>query len=154
VAVVPLNAIELSVEAFALDPSRRYCAFDFWEQKPRIILDGKIQFDSLPLGHNSVVALHDITEDNVVVVGSSRHVSMDAVSINDLALHPTSVSMSLSGFPGLEVIYTIYAPSRELSLVECVGCEITTSVEEPFVQLRVLFVCEKANIVMGIAKRS
>lgn len=118
--VTPVGETEAALENLALDPKKRYCAFDFWKQTNSFIEDGKLMLHELELGDTQVVALTDVTDKKITLIGSDRHVSCDAVSVvSEELLADTAEShnvyrICLKGFAGLSVTYTLYAENAEM----------------------------------------
>ena len=115
-AVTPLRAVRVPLGRLALDPVRRYWAFDFWEQKGWLVEKGELEFGPLALGETSVVALTDITDGLPALVGSDRHVSMDAVSVAGHQADTGALALALRGFAGLEVRYAVWPGALKGSL--------------------------------------
>ncbi len=109
-APVPLPSYGMPLEAAALPPGKTYYAFDFWARKGRLIQGGTVDFPALQLGDTTVMGLYDVSDGAPALVGSDRHVSMDAVSVEALARKEGGLEMRLTGFAGLSVNYWFYGP--------------------------------------------
>ena len=122
-AVIPLQPVSVPLEKLALDPGKRYYAFDFWKQEGREIAGGALELDALALGDTSVIALTAITEGEAGVVASNRHVSMDAVSITEQHLSGSGLHLELKGFKGLKTVYWIWPGSLAGEITAHSSCE-------------------------------
>jgi alpha-galactosidase len=109
-AVTPLTQVLLSVKALNLPEDRVYYAFDFWDQKGRVISSGTVALPALPLGDTTVLGLYDITDRKPCLVGSDRHVTMDVVSVASSRQCGNGLALDLIGFEGLTCRYQVYAP--------------------------------------------
>ena len=146
-AVTPLDPVSVSMEQFALDPARKYYAFDFWNQTGFVVDGGALSFGALELGDTTVLALTDITDSVPVLVGSDRHVTMDAVSVESAVFANGEFAMELSGFEGLEVRYTVYAPGV-CGEVAAEGAEANVEINGDTATVCVKFAGEKAKVVL------
>ena len=147
-AVVPLKAISVPLEKLSLDPARRYCAFDFWKQEGWLVENGVLDFDALALGDTSVVALTDITDGLPALVGSDRHVSMDAVSVADCAATEKALSLSLNGFEGLEARYAVWLGALEGRIARVEGAEASIERRGELLCLTVRFAGKNAAVTI------
>ena len=84
-----------------------------------------------------------------VLVGSSRHVSMDAVSVLDARLCLEGYSLQLDGPEGLECEYAIYAGPLRGRIVRAKGASFTLTRDEDLLRLHVKFSVGKAEIIIG-----
>ncbi len=109
-AVTPLPTMKLSLDELALPRDRVYYAFDFWNQSGTILRDGALALPALALGDTNVIGLYDITDGGPCLVGSDRHVTMDAVSVEEAQPLGKGIRLKLRGFAGLVCRYTVYAP--------------------------------------------
>ncbi|QJD87098.1 alpha-galactosidase [Cohnella herbarum] len=109
-AVVPLEEAKLELQALALAPNDEYHAFDFWKQRYIGKITKSIRLEALELGHCQIVGLYK-AEDRPQLIGSSRHVSMDAVSVQDERWENHSLLLELRGVLGTTEHYWIAVPS-------------------------------------------
>lgn len=109
VATTPLRAGNIALEAIALNPEKAYIAFDFWAQKYLGEITGAFDAPELELGCCQAVAFYE--KPNVpTVIASSRHVSMDAVSILRHEANDNALNLCFSGIPGTTESYFVYLP--------------------------------------------
>lgn len=148
-AVVPLEAIDLPLEALSLDPSRAYLAFDFWQQSPVPVEGGVLRLPALALGDTTVLAV--VAQDGglPVLLGSDRHVSMDAVSVGGFEATAQAATLSLHGFAGLTANYTLYAPSLEGTLQAAEGCAASVTKKDAYLTVSVAYQAERARVTIA-----
>lgn len=123
--IVPLKKTSITVDKLSLDPEKTYYAFDFWRQKPLGTINGTLDLPEIGLGDTCVIALHDITDGKIRLLGSDRHVSCDDVSVVSAGHREGSFTMELNGFPGLTVNYTVYTAGQRLRVAACPGAEVS-----------------------------
>ena len=145
-AVAPLKAIHVPLDKLALDPGRRYYAFDFWKQTGWTVEDGELSLEALEVGDTSVIALTDITDGLPALVGSDRHVSMDAVSVAEHRASPGRLELKLKGFDGLEVRYTIWPGSLKGGIAAAEGCRAALERNGDTLTLTVTFTGGEARV--------
>jgi hypothetical protein len=109
-ATVPLAAGAISLANCGLGPRRQYFAFDFWKQRPLGVVQGSAAFDALALGHCQVIAFHPVGSAPCCV-GSSRHISMDAVSIRAQRREDPELVLEIAGVAGTTEDYWFSIPS-------------------------------------------
>ena len=146
-AAVPLKAVRVPLDRLALDPARRYCAFDFWTQQGWLVENGALEFGALALGDTSVVALTDITSGLPLLVGSDRHVSMDAVSVTGHRATARALSLSLRGFKGLEARYAVW-PGALKGEARSEGAQASVERRDGLLWLTVRFAEEEAAVTI------
>jgi hypothetical protein len=95
---------EIQLEKLGLDPSLQYAAFDFWKQEPLGFVKGKLRVDMPGYLDCRVLALTPIT-DGPELIGSSRHISMDAVSVLSVEKAKSSIKMTVKGPKGTQGLY-------------------------------------------------
>ncbi|MCU6707751.1 alpha-galactosidase [Paenibacillus sp. J5C_2022] len=108
-AVVPLPSAELELESLALSPDKAYYAFDFWRQRYIGKFEGTIVLEKLELGHCQIVGLTEV-EAYPRLIASSRHVSMDAVSVRNECWDNNELLLELDGVKGTTENYWIAVP--------------------------------------------
>jgi hypothetical protein len=110
-ATVPLAASNLYLADLALDPTLTYLAFDFWTQTFLGPVQGRIPCRDLPLGHCQVVSLV-AASDHPQLIGSSRHISMDAVSVTRHRWIPgqKELELAFATVPKTRETYWVHVP--------------------------------------------
>jgi hypothetical protein len=128
-ATLPLKATTVNLDALALDTETDYLAFDFWKQKYMGVVRGTIKVPKLELGHCQIVALRKAL-DRPQFLASSRHVSMDAVSLKSQAWSGDTLTLGIEGVCGTSETYWIHVP-KGYTLATAVGdgLEAKTSAE-------------------------
>lgn len=107
--VVPVPSVEQKLDALALDPNETYHVFDFWKQRYAGKAKQTLPLEALELGHCQIVALTK-AEARPQLIGSSRHVSMDAVSVRQEAWDNGQLLLELNGVKGTTETYWIAVP--------------------------------------------
>ncbi len=110
-ATMPLGESHVNLVALGLDAEKDYIAFDFWKKKYLGIISKEIPCEALELGCCQIVALHPIT--NIPkVIASSRHISMDVISVVDCNWSGNSLFMTLNSAPNSIETYFVYVPQN------------------------------------------
>ena len=89
----PYAPVDVKLEKLGLNPDLQYAVYDFWNQKALGFVSGAITMEVPAYLDCSVLALTPVSNEPELI-GSSRHVSMDAVSV--LAIDKTANSISLT----------------------------------------------------------
>lgn len=147
-AVIPLRPVSVLLEHLALDPGRRYYAFDFWKQEGREVSTGTLEMDALAVGDTAVIGLTDITEGKATVIASDRHVSMDAVSIRSQTAAQDGLHLELNGFEGLKVIYHIWPGCLAGEIAANSGCSAALSRHGDLLRLEAVFTGPDAAVLI------
>ena len=142
-ATVPLKACEVGLEQLNLDPNASYHAFDFWQQKYLGVVTGKIACRELDLGCCQIIGLRKV-QSVPQFLASTRHVSMDAVSVKQIVWSGDALTANLSGAPGMkETYYFIALEGCELQTAEAEGAVIngvsTSDGKEKLISVSVTF---------------
>ena len=115
------SVIELG--KFALDDRKTYLAYDFWEKKFLGEVKEGLPMRALKYGSCQVVCLREKL-DRPQFLASTRHVSMDAVSVKDIVWKEDALTLALDCVENTAETYSIYIPTGfELKKVECEGGE-------------------------------
>ena len=108
-ATVPLRASSLPLASLGLEPERHYLAFDFWAERFLSVVTGALNVPAIPVGCCQVIALRERT-DRPQFLASSRHVSMDAVSVKAQRWEDGALSLDLAGVAGTTETYWFHVP--------------------------------------------
>lgn len=120
-ATIPLKESEIPLERLNLDPNAFYHAFDFWGEKYLGVVSGKLPCRKLDLGCCQIIALRKM-KDVPQFLASTRHVSMDAVSVKSARWKDGKLSVILQGQPGMSAVYYFAAPAGyEFKRIEMTG---------------------------------
>lgn len=148
-ATSPLKECEVSFESLHIEPKNDYVAFDFWEQKHLGTFNGKIPCRKLALGCCQIIALCAVTE-HPQFMGSSRHVSMDAVSLKSQNWAEENLKLELTGIIGTCEFYWIHAPKGYIPKVCTLNGEKTQFIQQgEAVKVDVCF--KTAEVILSIA---
>jgi alpha-galactosidase len=105
----PENTISVSLADLGLDPAASYEAFDFWEQQALGRVTGNLRVETPAAFGSRVVALTPV-RNGIELIGASRHISMDVVSVRDGTRKQGALVLSLEGIPGETFDYWFAAP--------------------------------------------
>jgi hypothetical protein len=108
-ATLPLKPSRVPFEALSLDPEKEYLVFDFWKKKYLGRFSESISLPALKLGHCQVLSLREAL-DRPQFLASSRHVSMDAVSLKEQSWKDSTLTLRIEGVAGTTETYWIHAP--------------------------------------------
>lgn len=148
-AVIPLKQIDVPLEDLALDPSKTYYAWNFWEERGEIVADGKLTLSALPLGADEVVGLTPIEGGVPALVASDRHVSMDAVSVTGAAWRDGVFTLSLKGFEGLTARYFVYGPELRGEILSAEGAQVRCEKRDEIMIVTVCYQAEDASVQLA-----
>ncbi|WP_313639108.1 hypothetical protein [Paenibacillus sp.] len=112
IATLPLEESTISMKTLGLDENKTYLAFDFWKQSFVGEVKGSYNAGSLALGCCEIIALYEKTPDPQVIA-SDRHVSMDAVSIDEHVYVNKNLNLKLNGIINNTIRYYVYIPEGE-----------------------------------------
>ncbi|HEX2927737.1 MAG TPA: alpha-galactosidase [Ruminiclostridium sp.] len=145
IATIPLNESEISLEQLNLEPAD-YIAFDFWAQECLGIVSEKLKGRALGLGECQIISLTKVAE-TPQFVASSRHVSMDMISVRSQNWESNTLKLYLSGIEGTKESYWFHIPSG-YSLA-CVSGDLNslhTIVEKDILKIDVEFISKEGYI--------
>jgi hypothetical protein len=108
-ATLPLRATKLELSSLSLGPGSEYLAFDFWREEYLGHISGAIDLPELPLGHCQIIALRRAL-DRPQFLASTRHVSMDAISLKSQSWQDGTLTLGLEGVAGTTETYWIHVP--------------------------------------------
>ncbi len=109
VGTVPLKACTVRLENLGLCGAGRYHVFDFWAQKYLGCVSGELSCGAMELGDCQVLALVRVA-DHPQLIASSRHVSMDAVSVRAHEWSGGKLSLRLHCVPETAETYFFHLP--------------------------------------------
>lgn len=144
VATTPLQGASIALEKLALDPKKTYHAFDFWKQEYLGMVTGRFEGRALELGCCQAVAFHE-ADDRPAVIGSDRHISMDAVSILGHKSEEKRLVLQLSGIAGRKIGYTLWLP-KGIWDVKAAGAKVHLYENGPIYKLDVAFDDASADV--------
>jgi hypothetical protein len=147
-ATVPLKASMVSFESTGLEPESFYHVFDFWAQRYLGVATGAFECPALDLGHCQILAFTPL-QGRPQIVGSSRHVSVDAVSILREHWENSTLNLTLAGVPGTTENYWVHVPEGyTLGDVRATGASVACEKgAEALVCMKVAFKTSEATVV-------
>lgn len=148
-AIVPLKAVVISGEALGLDPSHKYYSYNFWAQRGSRVNGDAIALPELALGDTIVLALTDITSGHPVLVGSSRHVSMDAVSVKNAQSCIGGYMLELAGFKGMKCEYAVFAGKLHGRIKHVQNAKAECARDGELIRVKVEFEAEAAEVTIS-----
>ncbi|MCL2361116.1 MAG: alpha-galactosidase [Defluviitaleaceae bacterium] len=108
------SQIEIPMENLGLAPEKEYAVFDFWNQQPKGVIKGSALLDVPEYRDCTVLSFTPVSGD-IDLVGSSRHVSMDTVSIEAISRKEHILELTVTGPSGTTVDYWFFAPVELLA---------------------------------------
>ena len=109
-ATVPLKESNVSFANLGLDDTKEYLAFDFWEKKYLGKNKENINCRALELGHCQIISLTE-AKDHPQVIASTRHVSMDDISIKSQVSKDNTLSLDIEGVKDSKENYFFHVPN-------------------------------------------
>lgn len=108
-ATVPLTESKIKLSQLGLAGGKEYLAFDFWEEKYLGVVKEEIPGRELQVGQCQIAAIRE-RRGIPQFLASSRHVSMDAVSVRSEEFKEGELRLCLDCVKGSAVNYYIYVP--------------------------------------------
>lgn len=146
IATVPLKASTVQLINLGLDNDKEYHVFDFWRQKYLGVVKNVVDCRELNLGECQILSFYEnINEPQVIA--SSRHVSMDAVSIVRHEYENQRLKLTLNGVVNTCETYYVCVPN-DLNSADIIshGALCTVKSEQGLDALNVEFTASKAEI--------
>lgn len=145
-ATVPLRSCGLPLDSLGLEPDTEYHAFDFWKQEYLGKVSGSLSVRELAVGECQIVALRR-AEKRPQFLASTRHVSMDAVSVQNVAWEGSSLIVLLSGVPGtVETYYFSESEGFRLRNADCTGADVRCEKDGRLLKAAVAFREKEARL--------
>jgi alpha-galactosidase len=140
----------IPLENLGLDPAQRYEAFDFWEQKPLGPVEKTFRPQAPAAFGSRVIALSPLKRP-IELIGSSRHISMDNVSVRDLNWKAATLTLSLEGIPGEQFNYWFLvqdsnADGKTEFSIRCTGGTVAALRQGPYLACSVTFAEKRAEL--------
>ncbi len=147
-ATIPLRACDVPLESLGLDPAKTYHVFDFWARKPLGAVSGKLACGPLDLGHCQILALVP-DAGRPQFLASTRHVSMDAISILDERWEDRILTIELHAIPNTEETYWFALP-EEMALRAVDGDGVMCTAQERDAMLALTLRFEKSRCTLRL----
>ncbi len=143
------TSITINLENLGLNPDKTYIGFDFWSQRPLGKIDKQLTINNQKETQNSVIALNELTGE-LQLIASSRHVSMDVISVTDVIKSEKGLTMRLKGIKGDTVDYWFAIPddvsSNAIAVDNSTGAGVTITNIDGFAKLSYTFNSETADL--------
>lgn len=137
-ATIPLQASEIELKKLGLSGEKKYHAFDFWQEQYLGIVKERIACKALEIGQCQIVCLREVQEFPQFLA-SSRHVSMDAVSVIKAEYRGNEFELQLSCVPEAAENYYLYLPrDYEFVSLQSSGAEVQSEISKQILKLRIL----------------
>lgn len=137
-ALLPLTAVQLPLANLGINPDRVYACYDFWRERFAGLVNQTIGLEALEIGHVQACAITPINDYAPVLIGSTRHVSMDSVSISSYETSGSCIYIHFSGIAGEEYRYCIYS-KKPCQLANFSSCKASLEFDGEVYWLSVLF---------------
>ena len=145
-ATVPLEDSTVGLDQINLDPEAEYHAFDFWKQEYLGTVTGGLECPALELGCCQIIGLRKV-QKVPQFIASSRHVSMDAVSVKELSWSGSVLNVELTGAPGMNPVYYFAVPDGfEFCTAEAVGGTCSCRIDKKIIAVDVNFETEQVSL--------
>lgn len=120
-ATMPLRASSIPLTALGLEPERPYAAFDFWAERYLGTVNQSLRVPALAVGCCQIIAFRERL-DHPQFLASTRHVSMDAVSVRAQRWEDGVLELDLAGVAGATETYWFHCPKGwALAAIEAEG---------------------------------
>lgn len=106
----PIPASEVPLQNVGLNPQKQYICFDYWENKVLGIVSNNIPCKAMAPGTCQVIGLTELT-DRPQVIASTRHVSMDAISILNQVWQDNRLTLDIASIESTTESYWFHVPS-------------------------------------------
>ena len=145
--VLPATAIQSA--SVGLPAATEYHAYDFWQRAylGRTGNGAALELRELELGHCQVVGLRPVL-DRPQLLASTRHVSMDAVSVTSSTWDGRVLRLELSSIPEVTDSYIVHTNGWSLTGCSADGASVATSVTDGIVTASVA--AEAAVVVLEL----
>ena len=112
-ATVPLKAGTIGLAQIGINPEQNYHVFDFWEERYLGVMAGEVPVRELKLGECQILTFRKV-QKIPQFLASTRHVSMDAVSVLQVEWKERVLRIKLKGVIGAKETYYFALPQSYL----------------------------------------
>jgi len=141
------HKLEIPLENLNLDPKATYSGFDFWEQKPLGLINEKLTVDEPKAFQCKIIAL-TLLKNNIELIGSSRHVSADIISVKDIKYEGETCTLCLEGIEGESFDYWFMLNKQRGLEIECTGGTVKSEISDCFLKCSVSFRDKDAELII------
>lgn len=150
-ATIPLQSSVIEMKNLSLREETEYLAFDFWEEKYMGIVKNEISCKELKVGQCQIISLHELKEVPQFIA-SSRHVSMDAVSVKKAEFQKNELLLQLDCVKNATEHYYVHVPKDfKLLKIESEDAEILLEEQDEIVKITMTAYSNKADIILKFA---
>ncbi len=137
-ATGPLRASTLDPDVLGLDVAAPYHAYDFWARAylGEVGAGRPMAVKELALGHCQVIGLRPVLE-RPQLLASTRHVSMDAVSVVDSSWDGHALRLELAAIPQVAQTYVFHRNGWTFVGGAATGAEIATAPDGDLLEVAV-----------------
>ena len=148
-ATVPLKESKICLEQLQLDSKEAYHVFDFWKEEYLGIVTGEVAVRELGLGECQILGLRKVKKEPQFLA-STRHVSMDAVSVTNVTWADEQLQILFAGVPGTKEKYYFTVPNGyELKNIQGNGMWCEPVQKDNLLCAEVEFVQAEAKLCLG-----
>jgi hypothetical protein len=145
-ATVNLKQEQIPLENLSLNPEIQYIAFDFWIQNFLGIVSNNINCKELIQGNCQIIGLTPL-ESRPQIIASSRHVSMDIVSVKNELWKENVMHINLDGVKDTTETYYFHVPEGyEFKYVKSHNLDVCYEFYEEILKLSVFFTEHEGEI--------
>lgn len=148
-ALSPLSAAEVLLADIGVEHGRDYAVYDFWREEFLGCVKDAVPMRELGLGETQAVAVVAV-EEGLTLVGSTRHISMDTVSVEDCIRKDAGLRLNLCGIVGDTVRYCFYGKG-EWTISHCEGGSAVLSSHDGVVWVKTVF--ESTHMLLEIDEK-
>ncbi len=150
-ATIPLKACKMNLEQINLDVAASYHVFDFWNEKYLGIVTGEVEVKELGLGECQILAFRKVKKIPQFIA-STRHVSMDAVSVQKIKWDDNKLYVTLKGVSGTKEKYYFTIPEiYKFESLEAQGACCSTNQNEYLLCVETEFQNAEAVIALSFS---
>lgn len=147
-ATIPLLDATVPLQNIGLDPHKRYHAFDFWAQTYNGIISEVLTCHPLALGCCQILSLRE-AKDHPQFVGSSRHVSADAISLVEELWEKGHLKLTLRGIINTTETYCIDVPrSYHFKDITATGAVVAIDLSSSYLKIQVQFQLDETELLL------
>lgn len=152
-ATVPLPACNLPISDLALSIDTRFHSYDFWEQSYLGIVSNEMPVQKLDIGHCQIIALRPVL-DRPQFLASSRHVSMDAVSVKSESWKEPVLSLEVLGISRTTETYIIHRNGHTFTDSRCEGAIMECTMEGELIICNLEFLEKNTFVTLTFSKHN
>jgi hypothetical protein len=154
IGTLPLRPSTLHVNKLGLDPAKTYVGFDFWNQEYLGEIKVAMEAGALETGFTEVFSLREKL-DRPQFMASSRHVSMDAVSVKSQEWADGTLTLDIDCPEGTTETYWFHCPAGwQFDSAQAEGAAIEVSQSEDGTAVALAITFQQREISLAIQWKS